>query len=231
MRKTILVVDDEKDILEMLRYNLEKEGYTVQTARDGKDALDQARTIPHLILLDVMMPEMDGWEVCKHLKRNPKTSTIPVIFLTAKGTEFDEVLGLELGADDYVVKPIAVRTLLARVRSSLRRLDVRSENTSAAEEILRIDKLEINIPNYTATLANKDLSLTRREFETLAYLVRNRGRVVTREVLLNTVWGEDVRVVLRTVDVHINKIREKLGAYGDYVETVKGVGYRIKRND
>jgi DNA-binding response OmpR family regulator len=184
--------------------------------------------MPNLILLDVMMTEMDGWEVCKQLKRDAKTTGIPVIFLTAKGTEFDEVLGLELGADDYIVKPIAVRTLLARVKTSLRRREAKNDSSSSSDEILRVDKLEINIPNYTVFVANKEVLMTRKEFETLTYLVRNRGRVITREVLLNVVWGEDVRVVDRTVDVHISKIREKLGAYGDYVETVKGVGYRMK---
>lgn len=228
MSKTILIVDDEKDILEMLKYNLEKEGYKVLTARDGRKALEQTKGIPNLILLDVMMPEMDGWEVCKHLKRDPLTANIPVIFLTAKGTEFDEVLGLELGADDYIVKPVAVRALLARVKTALRRREANVDFVPQADEVLRVDKLEVNIPSYTVTIGNKALSLTRKEFETLVYLMRNRGRVITREAMLNTVWGEDVRVVDRTVDVHISKIREKLGAYGDYVETVKGVGYRMK---
>ena len=228
MQKTILVVDDEKDILEMLKYNLEKEGYKVLTARDGKKALEQARNLPSVILLDVMMPEMDGWEVCKHLKRDTRTAAVPVIFLTAKGTEFDEVLGLELGADDYIVKPISVRTLLARIKTALRRRETSGDASPASSEILHVDKLEINIPNYTATVGNKELFLTRKEFETLVYLARNRGRVITREVLLNVVWGENVRVVDRTVDVHISKIREKLASYGEYIETVKGVGYRMK---
>lgn len=229
MQKSVLIVDDEKDIIDMLKYNLEKEGYKVLTARDGKKALDQAKHSPDLILLDVMMPEMDGWEVCKQLKRDVKTASIPVVFLTAKGTEFDEVLGLELGADDYMVKPVAVRTLLARVKTALRRKEnATTDSTSSANEILRVDKLEINVPNYTASVGNKEITLTRKEFETLVYLARNRGRVMTREVLLNVVWGQDVRVVDRTVDVHISKIREKLGSYGDYIETVKGVGYRMK---
>lgn len=226
--KTILIVDDEKDIVDMLKYNLEKENYKVLTARDGKKALDQAKHAPDLILLDVMMPEMDGWEVCKHLKREPKFASIPIIFLTAKGTEFDEVLGLELGADDYIVKPIGVRSLLARVKTALRRRHQGMEAGVSASEILRIDKLEINVPNYTAKADTRELSLTRREFETLVYLARNRGRVITRETLLNVVWGEDVRVVDRTVDVHVSKIRDKLGALGEYIETVKGVGYRMK---
>jgi two-component system alkaline phosphatase synthesis response regulator PhoP len=229
MSKTILVVDDEKDIVDMLKYNLEKEGYRVLIARDGKKALDQVNHLPDVILLDVMMPEMDGWEVCKHIKRDPRIASIPIIFLTAKGTEFDEVLGLELGADDYIVKPIGVRSLLARVKAVLRRRNATMGVTGpSAAEVLRIDKLEINVPNYTVKADTRDLSLTRREFETLVYLARNRGRVITRETLLNVVWGEDVRVVDRTVDVHVSKIREKLGPLSDYIETVKGVGYRMK---
>lgn len=227
MQKHILVVDDERDIVDMLKYNLEKEGYKTLTARDGKKAIEQAAHLPDLILLDVMMPEVDGWEVCKQLKRDPRTSHIPIIFLTAKGTEFDEVLGLELGAEDYIVKPIAVRTLLARIRSVLRRKE-QPPDVTLSGEIIKVDKLEINIPNYTVALGSKELTFTKREFETLVYLAKNRGRVITRETLLNVVWGEDVRVVDRTVDVHISKIREKLGNYGDYIETVKGVGYRMR---
>ncbi|MBI5471439.1 MAG: response regulator transcription factor [Ignavibacteriae bacterium] len=225
--KKILIVDDEKDILDMLKYNLEKEGYKVLMAHNGKKALEQASHVPDLVLLDVMMPEMDGWEVCKQFKRDRRTAHIPVIFLTAKGTEFDEVLGLELGADDYIVKPIAIRTLLARVKTVLRRRESAAENGSLPE-IIKVDKLEINVPNYSAAIGSKELTLTKREFETLVFLARNRGRVITRETLLNTVWGEDVRVVDRTVDVHISKIREKLGALGEHIETVKGVGYRMR---
>lgn len=228
MQKTILVVDDEKDIVEILKYNLEKEGYKVLTARDGRKALEQASHLPDLVLLDVMMPEMDGWEVCKQLKRDPRTAEIRVLFLTAKGTEFDEVLGLELGADDYLVKPIPVRTLLARVKASLRRREVSTRDVSAIDEIILINKLEINVPNYTARIGTKELSLTKREFETLVFLAQNRGRVIRRDRLLAVVWGENVQVIDRTIDVHISKIREKLGAYGEYIETVKGVGYRMK---
>ena len=226
MQKKILIVDDEKDILEMLKYNLEKESYKVLTANNGKKALEQSVHLPDLVLLDVMMPEMDGWEVCKQFKRDQKTAHIPVIFLTAKGAEFDEVLGLELGAEDYIVKPIAVRALLARVKNVLRRRE--SSNAGSSSDIIKIDKLEINVPNYTAAIGSKDMALTKRELETLAYLARNKGRVITRETLLNVVWGEDVRVVDRTVDVHISKIREKLGSLGEHIETVKGVGYRMR---
>ena len=225
--KTILIVDDEADILEMLKYNLEKEGYTVLTARQGQSALDQVKRKPDLILLDVMMPEMDGWEVCRRLKQDPKTAAIPVLFLTAKGAEMDEVLGLELGAEDYIVKPISVRKLLARVRAVLRRREL-VQDGSQAEGIIRIDALEINVPNYTVSVGAREVALTRKEFETLVHLIQHRGRVISREMLLNVVWGENVHVVDRTVDVHISKIREKLGSYGDLIETVKGVGYRVR---
>ncbi len=228
MGKTILVVDDEKDIIEMLKYNLEREGYEVLSAQNGKRALEQAQRHPDLIVLDVMMPGMDGWEVCKQLKRNEKTSSIPVLFLTAKGAEIDEVIGLELGADDYIVKPISVRKLLARVRTVLRRREATSVGIEKSTEIIRVEHLEINVSNYTVKLGKEELFLPKKEFETLVYLARHRGRVISRKTLLDVVWGEGVVVVDRTVDVHIRKIREKLGTYGEYIETVKGVGYRFK---
>jgi two-component system alkaline phosphatase synthesis response regulator PhoP len=229
IKKTILVVDDESDILEMLRYNLQREGFAVQTARDGKSALEEVRKKPNLILLDIMMPEMDGWEVCKRLKADRQTAGIPVLFLTAKGTEIDEVVGLELGAEDYIVKPVSVRRLIARVKAVLRRheeMDTRSGN--GVEEIIQLDSLAINVPNYTVAIGAREVELARKEFETLVYLARHRGRVISRESLLNVVWGENVHVVDRTVDVHISKIREKLGAEGEIIETVKGVGYRVR---
>ncbi len=229
MPKKILVVDDEKDIVEMLKYNLEKEGYSVITALNGTRALEQAReNKPNLILLDIMMPEMDGWEVCRQLMRDEKTSTIPIIILTAKGSEVDEVVGLELGADDYIVKPISIRKLIARVKTALRRKEILETPGESPPDVMQIGNLEINIPNYTVKIGTEELILPKKEFETLVFLANHRGRVISREVLLNAVWGENVVVVDRTVDVHIRKIREKLGEYGDYIETVKGVGYRFK---
>ncbi|MGA2623582.1 MAG: response regulator transcription factor [Bacteroidota bacterium] len=225
--KTILVVDDEKDIIDLLKYNLQKEGYAVQTAQNGKRALEQAQKRPDLIVLDVMMPEMDGWEVCKELKRRDLTSSIPIIFLTAKGTEVDEVVGLELGADDYIVKPISIRKLVARIKTVLRRHEPVEPKTGRPPDLLRVEQMEINVQNYKVKLGKEEISFPKKEFETLVYLVRHRGSVVTREALLNAVWGEDVVVVERTVDVHIRKIREKLGKYGDCIETIKGVGYRF----
>lgn len=229
MPKKILVVDDEKDIVEMVKYNLEREGYTVLTARNGKRAIEQAQEKkPDLILLDIMMPEMDGWEVCKQLMKDENTSTTPVIFLTAKDSEVDEVVGLELGADDYIVKPISIRKLIARIKTALRRKESLETPGETVHEVIKIEGLEINVPNYTVKINSEDIILPKKEFETLVFLASHRGRVVSREVLLNSVWGENVVVVDRTVDVHIRKIREKLGAYGDYIETVKGVGYRFK---
>jgi len=227
MQKTILVVDDEKDIVEMLQYNLEKEGYKVLTARNGKQALEQVKKHVDLILLDIMMTEMNGLDVLRELKRVERTKSIPVVFLTAKGSEVDEVIGLELGAEDYIVKPISIKKLIARVRTAIRR-DAKDDAASEASNLLRIDDLEINVPNYSVTLGAKGLVFPKKEFETLVYLVRHRGRVISRDVLLNAVWGEGVFVVDRTVDVHIRKIREKLGKYADMIETVKGVGYRFK---
>jgi two-component system, OmpR family, alkaline phosphatase synthesis response regulator PhoP len=228
IKKTILVVDDESDILEMLRYNLQREGFAVQTARDGKSALEEVRKKPNLILLDIMMPEMDGWEVCKRLKADRQTAGIPVLFLTAKGTEIDEVVGLELGAEDYIVKPVSVRRLIARVKAVLRRHEEMETRPASVEEVIRLESMAINVPNYTVAIGTREIELARKEFETLVYLARHRGRVISRESLLNVVWGENVHVVDRTVDVHISKIREKLGTEGDIIETVKGVGYRVR---
>jgi len=227
MQNNILVVDDENDIVEMLQYNLEKEGFKVFTARNGKQALEQVKRHVDLILLDIMMTEMNGLDVLRELKRNERTKRIPVLFLTAKSSEVDEVIGLELGAEDYIVKPISMKKLVARVRAVFRR-EKAEDKSAEAGDILRVDELEINVPNYTVVLASKDLVFPKKEFETLVYLVRHRGRVISRDVLLNAVWGEGVFVVDRTVDVHIRKIREKLGTYADMIETVKGVGYRCK---
>jgi two-component system alkaline phosphatase synthesis response regulator PhoP len=229
MPKTILVVDDEKDIVEMLSYNLRKEGYDVVTATNGREALTQAKNRhPHLVLLDVMMPEIDGLQVMKELKRDKSTESIPVLFLTAKGSETDEIVGLELGAEDYIVKPISIGKLLARVRAAFRRYEHSTTPKTNVVENISIGEVEINIPNYSVKVAGKEVVFVRKEFEILVYLAQNRGRVVSRESMLNNVWGAKVFVVDRTVDVHIRKIREKLGAHAEMIETIKGVGYRLK---
>ena len=229
MPKTILVVDDEKDIVEMLSYNLKKEGYHVVTAANGREALTQAKQQhADLILLDVMMPELDGLQVMKELKRDKTTEFIPVLFLTAKGSETDEIVGLELGAEDYIVKPISMGKLLARVRTVFRRNEQSASTKLPSAENIVVAEIEINVPNFSVKIAGKEVVFVRKEFEILTYLAQHKGRVISRENLLNNVWGSKVYVVDRTVDVHIRKIREKLGKYADVIETVKGVGYRCK---
>lgn len=225
MTPTVLLVDDEKDILELLKYNLRKEGMHVITASDGKAALSLMASKPDLVVLDVMMPEMDGWEVCKAIRKNPDSAATPIIFLTAKDDEIDEVVGLELGADDYITKPVKVRTFIARVKKVLQRKGQKPEES----DTIRVAELEIMPENYLVRVNGKDLSLPRKEFEVLLFLVRHPDRVIKRETLLNEIWGQDVYVVDRTIDVHIRKIREKLGKAAHLIETVKGVGYRFKK--
>lgn len=227
--KTILLVDDEDDILDLLTYNLKKEGYAVVTAHNGKEGLARAEeTLPDAIILDVMMPEMDGFEVCRALRKNPATGHIPVIFLTAKSGEVDEIVGLELGADDYVQKPISPRVLLTRLKTHIRRTTAPKADTIAAPEVLIVEGLQINRQNYTVKIDNEEHFFPKKEFELLAFLASNRGKVFERDALLRRIWGESIHVIDRTVDVHISKIREKLGPYGSFVETVKGVGYKFR---
>lgn len=228
MHTTILVVDDERDILELLTYNLVKEGYKVLTAHNGKEALKKLHQNPDLVVLDVMMPEMDGWEVCKAIRRDPKHGLLPVMFLTARDSEIDEVVGLELGADDYVTKPVKVRTFIARIKRLLR--NHQQSVDAPAAGILKVGDIQIHADNYVVNIGGKELSLPKKEFEVLLFLVRHPDRVISRETLLNEIWGQDVYVIDRTVDVHIRKIREKLGRHASHIETVKGVGYRFKKD-
>ena len=228
MKKIVLVVDDEKDILDLLSYNLAKEGFSVITARNGREALERVRQKPDLIILDVMMPEMNGLQVIQELKKDKKTASIPVLLLTAKGSETDEIIGLEVGADDYIVKPVKIGKIVARVHTALRRQEHSAQKAIPQTDSISIKDLEVNVSSYSASIGKQKLVLPRKEFETLVYLIRNRGRVLTRESILNAVWGENIHVVDRTIDVHIRKIREKLGAYSEYIETVPGVGYRFR---
>ncbi len=224
--KTILVVDDERDIVDVIKYNLQKEGYTVLTARNGKEALELAPRQPQLILLDIMMPEFDGLEVLKRLKRSERLRNIPVIFLTAKGSDLDEVLGLELGADDYIVKPISIPKLIARVKNVLRKHEEPKTQVSS----VKIGSIEILPSQHIVRVAGKEIFFPKKEFEVLLYLATRQGEVVNRDALLVNVWGSDVHVGDRTIDVHIRKIREKLGKRSDMIETIKGVGYRIRES-
>lgn len=229
MPKRILIVDDEQDILDLLRFNLENEGYETATATDGLQALEAAKSRPDLIILDVMLPGKDGWEVMRELRQSPITQKIPVIFLTAKSGEIDEVVGLELGADDYILKPISMRKLLARVKAVFRKAQPAS---AEQDQPMRFGEVEINVLNYAVTVAGKSVAFTKKEFELLAYLAKRPGRVITRDTLLNEIWGDNVVVIDRTIDVHIRKIREKLGEDNMHlIETLKGVGYRLKAEE
>lgn len=229
VKKKILVVDDEKDIVDILKYNLEKEQeFEVFAAYNGKEALELVENHPDLILLDIMMPEMNGFEVCKQLKQNPATNKIPVIFLTAKENEIDEILGLELGADDYIHKPLSPRKVIARVKSVIRRSNLELEKNSKIDEVIKFKNLEVDSVTHSVKLNKKEIFFPKKEFQLLHFLIANRGRVFSREILLNQIWGENIYVVDRTVDVHVAKVREKLGEYNDYIETIKGLGYRFK---
>ncbi len=224
--KKILLVDDEKDIVEFLKYNLEQESFEVVVGYNGEDALDKLNQKPDLVILDIMMPKMDGYEVCRRIRSTKGFENTPVIFLTAKSGETDEIKGLELGASDYIQKPISPKKLVARVNSNLRKF----EDTSAAAGPvkIKIGPLEIDKEKYVISVDGDKKIFPRKEFELLYYLANNPGRVFSRETLLKDVWGADVYVVDRTVDVHIRKIREKLKHYSELIETVKGVGYRFK---
>ena len=230
MAKKILLVDDEKDIISLLKFNLQAEGYKTVSAMDGDRALVLTEEEkPDLVLLDIMLPDKDGWEVLRELRQNPKTENIPVIFLTAKDSEFDEVLGLELGADDYIVKPISMRKLLARIKKVLKK---GAPGVSKDETVIRIGDLEIDPASYLVKVSGVPIALTKKEFNILTFLAKRKGRVITRDILLNEIWGEQVVVVDRTVDVHIRNIREKFGPkYENLIETIKGVGYRIRNED
>src|SRR5690625_2912496 len=225
-QQTILVVDDEQDLLDLIEYNLRKEGFDVIRAEDGVEGIRLVREqTPDLILLDIMMPKMDGLEMCRQLRQDPGTQRIPIIFLTARGDERTEVEGLDQGADDYITKPISTRKLMSRIKAVLRRTD-----DSLGEELIRVHDLEIDKGRYLVKRLSEEgeeeFHLPRKEFELLHYLAGRKGRVLTREKLLSRIWGDNVFVVDRTVDVHVRKIREKLGDH--YIETVKGVGYRFK---
>jgi len=225
MPRTILVIDDEPELVKLLDYNLSKAGYLVISAKDGESGLAAARKhTPDAIILDVMMPGLDGWEVCKRLRQDASTSAMPVLMLTAKGEEGDRVLGLELGADDYLTKPFGVRELIARVKALLRRL----EAASASPEVLKSGKLVIDSSRRTVSAGGKPVALTATEFNLLKALAEKEGRVISREDLLSLARGDDVAVMDRTVDVHVAALRKKLGKHGEMIETVRGVGYRMK---
>jgi two-component system phosphate regulon response regulator PhoB len=223
----ILVVDDEEDILELVRHNLSKEGYDITCAQSGEKALEKATLKPFdMIILDLMLPGLDGLEVAKRLKAVAQTRHIPIIMLTAKGEEADVVAGLELGADDYITKPFSPRVLLARIKAVLRRGIEPSKD--AADEVLRIHELEIHLGRREVKAGGQVIDLTFTEFQVLFYLSKRPGWVLTRSQIVDAVRGNDYPVTDRSVDVQIVGLRKKLGPYGKYIETVRGVGYRFK---
>jgi two-component system phosphate regulon response regulator PhoB len=224
MKPKILVVDDEPDALEVLGFKLKEAGYAPIFAKDGARALTVARDErPALIVLDLMLPEIDGLEVCKILRRDPATAMIPVLMLTARAAEMDRVLGLELGADDYVTKPFSPRELVLRIKKLL----ARAKSADDPVTQLRFGELEIDVPRHQVLIDGRPVTLTATEFKLLEILARRRGRVQTRERLLQDVWGYENPIDSRTVDTHMRRLREKIGDAARFLETIRGVGYRF----
>jgi two-component system phosphate regulon response regulator PhoB len=224
MAARVLVVDDEPDLLELVRLSLIEAGFAVDTAGSGQEALEKLqRTAPDLVVLDLMLPDMSGTEVCRWLRGRPEFADLLVLMLTAKSEEVDRVVGFELGADDYVTKPFSPRELVLRVRALLRR----RAGAPAEGHVLERDAVRIDLDRHRCYVEGDEVILTAKEFQLLATLMRRPGRVLTRERLLDEIWGSDVTVTLRTIDTHLKRLREKLGPGGDLIETVRGVGYRF----
>lgn len=220
----ILVVDDEEDLCDILRFNLEMENYIVDTANSAEEALRLDLTKYDLILLDVMMGEISGFKMASMLKRDPQTANIPIIFITAKDTENDTVTGFNLGADDYISKPFSLREVMMRVKAVLRRTTSNTQ-TTGVPEVLEYKGLQINVPKKCTLIDGEEIPLTKKEFEILLLLFRNRGRVFSREDILTKIWHGEVYVLDRTIDVNINRLRKKIGPYGKYIVTRLGYGY------
>ena len=230
MTQRILVVEDEKDLVDLLSYNLSREGYSVDIATTGAAALDRIKERkPDLVLLDLMLPDVPGTDVCRRVKGDPSTSHIPVVMVTARAEEIDRIVGFELGADDYVTKPFSVRELLLRVKAILRR-DRAGSPQAAPSGVVRSGRLSVDLERHRAEVDGREVTLTALEFRLLTCLLERAGRVQTRDVLLADVWGLESEVETRTVDAHVKRLRRKLGAAGDAVETVRGVGYRLRED-
>jgi len=220
----ILAVDDEPDILEFVKYNLKKEGYEVLTANNGKEAIEMAQTHkPNLILLDIMMPELDGIEVCRRLREKEDFQHTVIVFLTARNEDYSEIAGFDVGGDDYITKPIRVRVLVSRLKALLRR-----RNVEETDQQLAFGELTIDLEKFVVFIKEKEINLAKKEFELLTLLTSRPGKVFTRDEIFNKIWGLDILVGDRTIDVHIRKIREKLGDH--YIKTVKGIGYKFNDN-
>jgi len=226
MKPLIAILDDEPDILELLSYNLKKENFEVEEFSNSLKFLDWIKkNKPNLIILDLMIPDVDGIEICKILKKDERTAKIPIIMLTAKGSETDKVLGLELGADDYIVKPFSIKELIARVKAVLRRINTDSQK----ESIKKIDELLIDSNKFEVKIGEKKIDLTTTEFKILSILLERPGWVFSREQLLDRLWEGDKIVIDRTIDVHITQLRKKLGKYGQFIKSIRGVGYKFEK--
>ena len=227
-KETILIVEDDKNISKLIKYNLEKEGYKCIVSFDGEDAIKTLDKSPtDLIILDIMLPGIDGLEVCRRVKQDKKLFNTPIIMLTAKGEEVDKVVGFELGADDYIVKPFSPRELILRIKAILKRL----KPTEVEKDILKTGKLTVDLSRHKVTIDKKEIELTNMEFKLLVILMQRMGRVQSRETLLDDVWDIASDVTTRTVDTHIKRLREKLGKTGDLIETIRGVGYRFSEKE
>jgi two-component system alkaline phosphatase synthesis response regulator PhoP len=222
--KKILLIDDDPDILEIISYNLKKEGFEVETAENGRLGIDKAKSfLPDLIVLDVMMPEMDGIEVCEIISKTSELQHVVITFLTARGEDYSQIAGFDAGADDYISKPIKPKVLVSRIKALLKR--VNKTNISAIQHIT-VAGLTIDKEQYLVFKEDQEFSLPKKEFELLALLFSKPGKVFTREVIMNSIWGNDVVVGDRTIDVHVRKLREKIG--DDFIRTIKGVGYKLE---
>ncbi|MCE2395509.1 response regulator [Candidatus Poribacteria bacterium] len=227
MASKILIVEDEPDIVELLVYNLDQAGFKTEAVFNGADALDRAKIEPpDLVLLDLLLPEVDGLEVCRTLKGDPETAGIPIIMLTAKGEAIDRIVGLELGADDYITKPFSPREVMLRVRAVLRRAPNVPRNRPSNQ--IQIDDLKIDLDRHQVFSDGDVIDLTATEFKILSLFAHSPGRVFTRSILMDAVWGQEYYGIERTMDTHVSRLRRKLGQFGERIETVHGVGYRLK---
>ncbi len=227
MKKRILVVDDEKNIRELIKFNLENEGYEAIEAVNGKEAIEKADQSIDLVILDLMLPEIDGLNVCKKIRKDDELGNLPIIMLTAKSEDIDRIIGLELGADDYITKPFNMKELVARVKALLRRITMSKDHDKTEEKIINLNDIVINNRNHTVKKEGNEVPMTPKEFDLLVYFIRNNDQVFSRDKLLEKIWGYEFSGDTRTVDVHVRRLRKKLGK--NLIKTVRGVGYKFEK--